>query len=267
MKAIISTTFDDKYLFFLPIVSWCWNKLGIETICFLPSPRHETETEKLCLAIEYYDPVKNHLKYFIASEHKAATYAQCSRLYAAALYLPEDEILITSDVDMALFQIPKHNNGCFAITGYDLTPTKQFPICYISAQVEDWRKAFDIGDKTYQECLDELLGHIEAQHFRGNFWSKDQETAFNVIAKDMMEVPIELIPRTNGQNQFATKRVDRDDAYWRDRLNLDVIDAHLWRPGFEENNFKNILELLRYFYPNDNFDWLIEYRNKYVELL
>ena len=40
MKAILSSTYDDKYLWNLPLVTWCWNKLGIDVICFLPEPNN-----------------------------------------------------------------------------------------------------------------------------------------------------------------------------------------------------------------------------------
>ena len=273
MKAIVSTTYSDTYLFFLPIITWCCNKLGVEVILFSPDI---TDTKRLFDEMGKMTWQKsrlistvianNNLKltgyYFKCPEHKEATYAQCARLYAAAIKdLQEDELLVTSDVDMALFHIPPFDNSV-TIFGSDLVPGGQYPICYATATVKDWRSAMKIGDKTYQQCLDELLGDVEAEHFRGNYWGKDQETLW----QNTCDVSV-LIPRARPQTQFASNRIDRDDAYWRERLTPDVFDAHLWRPGFEESNFNNILELLRYFYPNDDFTWLINYKNDYMNLL
>jgi hypothetical protein len=267
MKAVVSTTYSDTYLFFLPIITWCWNKLGVEVICF--SPEHRVMAMgKLELINRVMQKMKCSVHYFKSPEHKEATYAQCSRLYAAALDLPKHEILITSDVDMAIFNIPKHMGGFMAIFGHDLVPPKQVPICYISGAVDEWRKRFKIMWRTYQECLDDLLGNIEADHFRGNYWAKDQEEAYNnLLGGHWPSNYAHLLPRAKPGTQFASHRVDRDDINWRSYCGPDLIDAHLWRPGYEESNFNNIMELLQTQYPNDDFDWVRNYRNEYIKLL
>lgn len=267
MRAVISSTFDSKYLFFLPITTFLWNKLGVDVICFLPAMKFKGEQDKIYLinhAIMSHCSGLNMQYTFVCPEHKEATYAQCSRLYGACLDLPEDEILCVSDVDMVLFQVPPYVGG-FTVFGSDLVPEKQYPMCYISASVKDWRSAFELNGKMYQHALDELLGHIEAEHFRGNYWGKDQEEAFNKISTSGIDV--NLVPRARPQTQWATKRYDRDDAYILDRLSLDTIDYHLNRPGYEQNNFNIIMTVLKYHYPNEDFSWLEEYRRKYMELL
>ena len=225
-------------------------------------------SDKIKLIVDTVE--KNKLKIdvhgFECPEHKEATYAQCSRLYGACLDLPEDEVLIVSDIDMGNFKIPEIDtyDNCFCITGNDLVPKGQYPMCYITAQVKNWRIAFRLHNKTYQECLDELLGDIECESFRGNYWGKDQETAFDKISK----VAHSLSPRSNGQNQFALNRVDRTDLHYKDRWDrFNLIDAHLWRPGYSEENFPKILELMQFMYPQENFTWLIDYTNAYKQLL
>lgn len=283
MKAIISTTTDDRYLFFLPITAWCWNKLGVDVINFIPGPASKWINGSQGLVINTL--IENKIKctqfFFYCPENKEATYAQCARLYAAAIRRPdfaadwgENEIIITSDVDMALFRLPFLYKSAFTgeydfphlqVIGTDLVPNGQIPICYISARRRLWIKAMAIGDKTYQECLDELLGHEEMENMRGNLWSRDQETAFNKIYH--ADVVIKETGRARPGTQFATNRVDRDDANWRSYLGPDLVDAHLWRPGYTDENFANIMELLTTQYPNDSFEWLIYYRNEYIKLL
>lgn len=258
MRAVYSSTCDPKYSFFIPITSWCWHKLGVRSLIFVPTFRNSATDFALKTASDWITFLP-----FSAPEHKEATYAQCSRLYAACLDLPEDEVLVTSDVDMCLFKVPEYISG-FTITGTDLVPPKQYPICYIAAKVKDWRNAFDLHGKTYHEKLDELLGHIEAEHFRGNYWGKDQETAYNTI---WLTQEINTIRRSNGQNQFATKRYDRDDAYILDRLNPDTTDFHMNRPGYEEKNFDIIVNVLQYHFPYEDFKWLIDYKDAYLKLL
>lgn len=274
MKSIISTTYDDKYLFFLPLVTFAWNKLGVDVICFVPRNVYSKDVgyniitiNKVSLINKVIDDNKLSCIFytFETPEHKEATYAQCSRLYAACLDLPEDEILVTGDVDMAVFKVPEYEYGFeFTVTGDDLVPVGQYPMCYVSAKVKDWRNAFDLHSKTYQEKLDELLSSVECENMRGNYWSADQEQLYNkIIISDSMCT----VARTNGQNQFATKRYDRDDAYLLDRLSLDTIDYHMPRPGYEENNFNQIMTVLNFHYPGEDFTWLKEYRDKYVSLL
>ena len=261
-KAVISSTYDDKYLFFLPIVTYCWNKLGVDVICFLPIEKNDKDYAKIKLAMEYCNNYKLSVYQFAAPEHKEATYAQCSRLYAACLDLPEDEILVTSDVDMAVFKLPPHETR-FTIFGYDLVPQEQYPMCYASASVKEWRSAF-CQERMYQQCLDNLVGVIECEHFRGNQWSLDQSELFRKLTLPRI---INIVPRARPYTQFALNRYDRDDAFLLDRLSLDTIDYHMPRPGYLEQNFNQILTVLKFHYPLDDFDWLINYREQYISLL
>lgn len=294
MKSVISSTYDNIYFYLLPITVWAWNKIGVDAICFMPDKPSRYNYNKYLEWAERSMLIHNTIlkqglkcefKYFISDDDKQATYAQCSRLFAACLpELNEDEVLISGDVDMAVFgEYLKLKNGDFDIFGNDLCPGKQFPICFISASVKKWRKAFDLElgfnistsainnsltelkIKTYQQCLDELLGNITAEHFRGNYWGKDQETAYNEISSS--PVSKYYHSRARQGTQFADNRVDRDDINWRSYVNENLVDAHLWRNGYEEQNHKNIIELLTTMYPNDSFEWLETYRNEYLKLL
>jgi len=121
-----------------------------------------------------------------------------------------------------------------------------------------------IGGRSYQQCLDDLLGGIDCDNMRGNYWAKDQEELASKVfsTKDWY-----IIPRAKPGTQFADKRYDRDDAYILDRLSPDTIDYHMNRPGYEDGNFSIILQVLQYHYPNESFQWLIDYNNEYKKLL
>jgi len=174
--------------------------------------------------------------------------------------------LVTSDCDMGVFKIPHCGGTSMGVLGIDLVPKWQLPICYLMGDVKEWRKRFEINGRTYQQCLDDLLGGIESITMRGDYWSKDQEEAYNKILGKPEQHAV-LLPRSNGQNQFAQNRYDRDDSYILDRLNPDTIDFHMNRPGFEDGNFNIILTILKYHYPQEDFTWLLNYNSEYKKLL
>lgn len=267
MTAVISTTYDNKYLYFLPICVWAWNRLGVDVICFMPHLDADYDNNKkfdLLMKVKREQGLNFYCHEFIAPKHKESTYAQCSRLYAACLDLPEDDIIVMGDIDLIPFKIPPYANDRFTILGADLVPDKQLPMCFVSAPVKLWREDF-CKNRTYQQCLDDLVGVIECEHFRGNQWCLDQSELYNGISKSNNQRT--LIPRARPNTQFANHRVDRDDINWRSYVNEDLIDAHLWRDGFTDANFANIMELLKMKFPNESFDWLVDYTNEYRKLV
>lgn len=277
MKAILSTTYDENYHFFLPLVVWSWHKIGVETICFRPQVR--IPDDKLVERVHLVDAMLKRsgwrFEIFLAPEHKEATYAQCSRLYAAALAdIPEDEVLITGDADMAVFgdYLLQANSGQIHVFGTDLVPPNQYPICYIAMPVKTWRQVMHITPGVpVQQYLDELLGHLDCDHFRGNYWGKDQETIYNSLSGngpwpfDRASWPIIKHERARIPHGFATRRADRDG--WPQAISPDTIDAHLPRPGHTDENWSKIFNLFTTMYPNEDLQWMEDYRNQYIKLL
>lgn len=266
MTAILSCTADDLYLFNLPFVLHSWEKLGVECMVFVPEEDLYCNDERVSLVL---DRSMASFWPFTSPKEKQATYAQCARLYASALqHLFPREILITADADMCVFNFEfwneiKHSTS-ITIIGADLVPPAQYPMCYVSMPCARWRQVMQVGDKTYQECLDGLLGDIQAENFRGNYWGKDQETIFKQI--NSVDKGIQWnISRAAPGTQFATRRADRDG--WPFPIPLDIIDAHLPRPGYTKENFDKIYELFVAMYPQDNLQWMLDYWQEYLKLI
>ncbi len=260
MKAILSTTDNPLYSFFLPIVTWSWKKLGIDSIVFIP----EKQSESFKLA-KYTCPETTRFETLNIEPDREPTYFQCVRLYAAALpYIEDDEVLITSDIDMAVFNtILSADSNKINIAGHDLTPEGQYPMCYVSMRKTDWRNIMSINGRDYKYYLSELLDNIQCENMRGNYWGKDQGTIWEQIQKSGREV--NLISRAQSkEHQIATRRADRDG--WRYDANT-IIDAHLPRPGYDLYNFNLILKLFKDVYSQENFGWMMNYRNAYLTLL
>jgi len=266
MKAVISSTYSDVYLFFIPIVCFTWNRLGVDVVCFLPNEKFDKDEDKLNLIKKVISEQQLNVSFYFfdAPGHKASTYAQCLRNYAAAIDgLDENELICSSDVDMVCFKKPPYYNDRLTIWGYDLVPDNQVPMCYITGTVTQWKEAFDINGRTYQKCIDDLLGDDECEHYRGNRWSRDQEVAYNCIS----QVNHSLVPRAREGTSFAKNRLDRDDAFILDRLHIDNEDYHLNRPGYEQSNFEKIIKIFNYHYPANNFEWIKQYCEGYKKLL
>lgn len=272
MTAIISCNYEDKYLWCLPLVVWGWNRIGVDVVCFMPQMfRNGTQVnrcgDKLDIINYFIEEQELRIKLydFECTEHKEATYTQCSRLYGACLDLPENEYLISSDVDMFVFKKPIDDIvwDKFQILGSDLVPKGQYPVCYCGATVGVWRDVFNLKSKTYQQSLDNLLGGIECENMKGNYWGKDQEELFYKISKHKRFE----IKRAREGTQFSSHRYDRDDAFILDRLSLDTIDYHLNRPGYEDQNFDIILRIMKWHFPHEDFTWLINYNEQYKKLL
>lgn len=268
MKAIISSTYDDQYLFYLPIIVWSWNKIGVDVVSYQPGNNIFITEPRLSLIskVSYNLDLRWQAWGFFCPEHKEATYAQCVRLYAAGDWDIEDpEVLITSDVDMAVFNkdfFNQLNDGRIHVAGTDLVPDGQYPMCYIAMPAQKWREVMMIDNDTEEQTkLDQLLGHLDCEHFRGNYWAKDQEEAYNHIHLYELVKHNRAAPGT----QFATRRADRDG--WPTVIPPDIIDAHLPRPGYTEENFAKIMNLFQSMYPLEDFTWMHEYRDEYVKLL
>lgn len=274
LKAIISTTFEDKYFFFLPLTVFAWNKIGAQITVMCPKGMIKRMGNKVHLMASSMPVATNSImrfnefKAFECPENKEATYSQVSRLFGGCFSdVDDDSIIMVSDMDMlplqGMCEHLENINGDFHVLGADLVPPGQFPMCYISASKQRWKIAMRCGSSTYQEMLDHHLGHEEMENMRGNLWSRDQELAWSMIA------PQNYVPhdRAKPGTQFATRRYDRDDAFFLERLSPMTIDYHMPRPGYEEKNFEQIMTVLKYHYPDENFDWLVNYRNEYVKLL
>jgi len=273
MKAIVSTNYDPKYIFFMPLLVKCWNKLGVEMLFLLPTTKEDKNVAlfEFCRewCIKVRDSEKRIFFYFFEppTANHEVTYTQVSRLFAAAdIHIPDNEILILSDSDMLVFQLPPHDpNGAFSIFGADLVPPNQYPICYISATAAAWRETFVKG-RRLQKCLDDELAHENCENMRGNLWGRDQEKCSEYIKPTN---PV-LYNRAYEGTQFATRRVDRDNAYWLEDLmrgDRNIVDAHLWRPGYTEENSEKIIRLLEIMYPEDSFHWIREYAAAFRNLL
>lgn len=262
MIAVLSATEHDFYAMPLPFVVYSWAHIGVPCIVFVPSGGNL----KLELAKKYCGSYASFFE-FECEEKRIPTFSQVSRLFGAATSLVEDDkdtVLITGDSDLCVFSdyFKGLEDGQIHVVGYDLTPSEQYPMCFIAMPVHEWINVMEIN-KGYQEHIEELINPIEGTNIRGEQWSYDQW--FIKKKLDLSGKKINLHKRSDGTNQFAQLRADRDS--WGNFNPHNIIDAHLPRPLTNEENFNKVLELFKIKFPNDNLQWMTYYYNEYKQLL
>lgn len=261
MIAVLSATEHDYYAMPLPFAVYSWHKLGVPCIVFVPSGKNK----KIELAKKYCGNMASFFE-FECEEKRIPTYSQVVRLFAAAIpILSQYERLVTSDSDMCVFDpLLKllHDPLSIEIVGADLTPADQYPMCYIKMMVSQWREVFKIT-KTYQEHVSELIDPIEGENIRGEQWCYDQWYAKKMI-EERFGGKLKINNRSNGENQYAQNRADRDGWHFDP---YTIMDAHLPRPLTDPDNFHKLKVLFNFKYPGEDLQWMTDYYNEYINIL
>lgn len=259
MISVLSATESDFYAMPLPFAVYSWHKLGAISIVFIP----KGYSAKLNLAKQYCSSAIFYE--FDTVESRVPTFSQVSRLFGAATdwaQLHKDVMMITADSDLCVFGdfFKELDDGKIHIVGADLTPSEQYPMCFAAMPVRKWEDVYKIKN-SYQEHLEEIINPIESTNLRGTAWCLDQF----LLKKGLDESGEEIVfhPRSNGITQFAQKRADRDGWYF-DPYN--IIDAHLPRPLTNKENFDKVYDLFKIKYPNDDLQWMINFRDEYMNL-
>ena len=261
MIAVLSATEHDFYAMPLPFVVYSWAHIGVPCIVFVP----KGDNPKLELAKKYCGAYASFFE-FECEEKRIPTFSQVSRLFGAAVteLVEDNDVLVTGDSDLCVFSdyYKRLKDGNIHVVGSDLTQSDQYPMCFISMPVHEWVSVMGIY-KSYQEHIAELINPIEGLNIRGEQWCYDQWFIKKKLDESGKDIVFHF--RSNGQNQFALNRADRDS--WQNFNPDDIIDAHLPRPLTDEANMNKVYELFKIKYPNDNLDWMWEYYHAYKQLL
>jgi hypothetical protein len=254
---VLSCTDNPLYSFYLPIIVKAWRLFGFEPVICLPHETRLNKSPELEQALHYtgdFIPV-----YIKSNTEQQVTYIQCSRLFVAAEIGYDDDVLITSDVDMLPLNGDyfTHELGGFHVFGSDLVQDNQYPICYLSATAAQWRESFQMDTQhTATDYINREIGHVKCDDMRGNYWFRDQETARKYIGENITSFARKL---PTGK---ARGRLDRDQLHL---FVSGVIDCHLPRPGYEDQNYSAIKKLLNKAFPGE-FAWLDEYHKAFTTL-
>lgn len=168
-----------------------------------------------------------------------------------------DNFYLTADIDMLPLNGPYFNNidpEMANFFGSDLYQMKKQPICYIGMKGKYWNKFYYNGD-LYEEC--------EKRYPNIDPWYWDEEF-FRDRFNETKPVPVRHIKRGTYPNGYPVGRVDR--GCW----SLDhkmLIDCHMLRPGYTDENFNKMIELINKVLPDEDKEWIYRYREEFIEQL
>lgn len=271
MKRIvaISSNGSNDYLFYLPIVTWAWNKLGWEVLTMICNSEHPTFEQRKKLVIESSLEFAGVENYYIDIPKikgvREETLTQCARLYAANL-ADFNYMVMTSDADMLpLSDYWKPNPVHFTSYGRDLSD-KHFPICYLAGTTKSWQTLMRLsGNLKYDMRQDlELRKDVHSDKWE-EYWQCDQNLVTERLNKfDVARIDRGIDPYTG----YPVGRVDR--SAWEKSLSQpERIDAHLFRGGYKIENFTRIISLIKecFAVTDGEISWMWKYQDDYTKLL
>lgn len=264
--AVISTDENQDYMYHIPLTIWAWRKIGWSVMVMFVSDNISELSE---LIFRRHTDLHNQLNVEVClvptiKGYRNATVAQISRLYAAAVPFVGD-ILMTSDGDMLPLSDYWKLQSKPTVYGFDLTSYTEFPISYIQMDSSDWKQVMNLDQNHNVEHfikrdLDSMPNAKSDDFYK--FWGVDQQ----LITQRLKPFKPTIINRGQYPNGYARGRVDRG-AWTLDHK--EFIDAHLHHQIHHKQNdwkFQQTLELLRKIWPEESFDWYIEYHNEFKRL-
>jgi hypothetical protein len=273
LRPILATSRDHSYDFFMPLTVMMWRKVvGAEPIVFLSETEKEWSEKSGQVLQEALTEIGvkwnwvGHIEGYLPAQC-----AQSSRQHAAALDLPEDDILMTADVDMFplsrewyLQHDPaKWDFSLFYSNAYGEKYPPYFCTNYLAGTVKMWREIMGLeptGTVTaqLQKSFDR---HLCRYHDSWSGWNFD-ELYFGSRLKGWDGFPnrCQFIRREGGGP--PSDRIDRSgwpSSYDWSRV---WVDTHLIRPGALHDNWVRIRPMLEQFLP-EKMAWIDSYLLKY----
>src|SRR3990167_4711161 len=129
---VVSSNNNPDYYFYLPFLERAWNSYGW-TLCVMVTD--DVDVSKLV-----YNNLDTHIyKLPVIEGVGTGSIAQAGRLYASN-HLPEDAIIMTSDMDLLPLQDYWHPKPLeITVFGHDLTWFSFYPMGYIAMIGAQWK--------------------------------------------------------------------------------------------------------------------------------
>lgn len=263
--AVISATASHDYDFYAPITARLWKEIVGFTpmLIFAQTPKTDL-TERTKFVVDEYFKSGGVSMMWAAGEVAVQHLAQVSRLFGCTHpEVKDDDILMTADVDMwplqkAYFQVmaPSLMN----LYGSNIYgSTNRQPMCYVAASVAEWRKRLQsIGIDT--SSMSAALASVKWNADR--LWDTDEDMLELMIDRNGGKNACSCKTRPGSRHGFMGQRVDRGRWIYEQR-EVDLIDAHLPRPGYGDETYARIRRLIADYCPQI-LAWADDYRLRYL---
>lgn len=267
--AVLSCDENPDYLFCLPIVARSWHLQGFKTKIILKL--QSDIAYNIYIAIfkriyrsdtKIYNALIDEESQKIDSPNKSI-YVQCCRMFSMGSISMAEDYCIISDADMFIASdfLCRDFNEINSF-GHDLTGYQEIPICYVGMTSEKWMKV--IEDHNMQNALDKYT------KYKSNVWHEAWGADQQILTAKLKEYgydKINFINRGTDPNNLHLPQ-GRWDRYGGFKRPVGQIhDVHLPRQPYSDENFPKIVAMCKDIYPNENWDWLYEYRNEFLKTM
>jgi hypothetical protein len=251
--SVISANDNPDYSFYIPIVSYSWNREKFTPIIF-----HDISPKRLKI-IKKYTPNAIFIKINTKIEDiKPVTIIQSMRLYAYQLdSIQDNDYIIMGDADMIicnsfLFRDMDKIN----VFGFDITGRTEIPICYVGMYKKYWKQVME--ETTIETDIKKLTKYNSDNFYE--WWGVDQQIITHKLKKFGLD-KVHFIDRgTDQAHGLVEGRYDRYN--WNIKPKNEIKDCHALKNIVQYDNFVKLLDFMKTQFPKDNFDWMEKY---YVE--
>lgn len=270
-KVILSCTIDSRFDFFLPLTCAWWREIGWDPRVILIGSKAEwvKRVPVVAGAMESFGPFacwyfNKHPNYTEGTTAKVLRHSACW-----FGNIDDGDYLLLSDIDMWMLSpqwltdnIVPGNLTIWGANVHALNPGRQFPICYQGAAAKTWQEIYaditanDFFDKRYPE-------RIESPAKR---WSDEEAQATILPNWSGFPSRCHFVDRDGSRARYMSGRVDRGNWVYETKDEPGLLDAHLLRPGYTDDNWPRLMRLIEDFLPGwaKKFD---AYRNRYVRAM
>lgn len=267
---VLSVNDNPDYLYYVPLVQSAWMNFGWTPLVIYNSDKYGEMPETAKLAFGRYGPQYYH-EILVNGGYRSDTVTQVSRLYACKApgptYFTSDAYLMTGDIDMLPLSDYWHpNENAITCYGHDLTGFGHYPICYIGMKSRTWHDVMQPSGFTMGNVIENgMIGlpQAKSKDFY-KYWFSDQDLITKILATYKNQ--IDSIRRGQYSNGFAWGRVDRGSWHFN---HSQFIDCHMFQQLYHKGNqdkFDKTMELLTSIWPDEDFQWFIDYTNEFRRL-
>ncbi len=264
---IISTNSHPDYLYYLPIVTQAWNKLGYKTICLLLDDNKDI-TE---FVLKYVDSNLNTIvNLFPISSIPNSSLVQVSRLFVSCLNnIDPHDLVITSDIDMIPLSSEYfdkiENNYIFNILDAGEVNYTRHKICYVAARKKHWIELFDIKTSDINLELNNFFKdriNLDQEYY----WNIDELFLFEKLSNSKYYPFSNFIDRGNNILNLRNYRIDRANIpYTKTLYPNKAYDCHSIREPY--NNFSILKDILKYIFSEEEINKIKNFNTDFNELL